>query len=56
MKLVEQSEAINALESVRRYNDATKVFEDLRNSVYQILALYAGGNAGCAGCSGCSSK
>ena len=56
MKLVEQSEAINSLESVRRYNDATKVFEDLRNNIYQILALYAGGNAGCAGCSGCSSQ
>ena len=56
MKLVEQSEAINSLESVRRYNDATKVFEDLRNNIYQILALYAGGSAGCAGCSGCSSQ
>ena len=56
MKLVEQSNAINSLESVRRYNDATKVFEDLRNNIYQILALYAGGNAGCAGCSGCSSQ
>ncbi len=52
MKLVEQSEALSALDSVRRYNDAAKVFEDLRNNVYQILALYAGGNAGCAGCSG----
>ena len=54
MKLVEQSEAISALESVRRYNDASKVFEDLRNNVYQILALYLGANtSGCAGCSGC---
>ncbi len=57
MKLVELSEAVNALESVRRCNDATKVFEDLRNDVYQILALYLGPNTGgCAGCSGCGGK
>lgn len=40
-------------ESVRRYNEATDAFGDLRDQVYQILALYLGQGGGCAGCSGC---
>ncbi len=57
MRMITLSEQLNALESVRRYNEASDAFEALRGDIYQILALYLGGNgAGCAGCSGCGGK
>ncbi len=53
-RMITLSEAINERESVRRYNEASDAFEALRGDIYQILALYLGGNtAGCAGCAGC---
>ncbi len=50
-------ERLEACESVRRYNEASDAFSDLKTNVYQILALYLGeGGGGCAGCGGCAKR
>lgn len=56
-RMITPSEAINARESVQKYNEASDAFEALRSDICQILSLYLGGNmAGCAGCAGCGNK
>ena len=52
--MLSYGERLAERESVRRYNDATDAFGDLRDQIYQILALYLGQGSGCAGCGGCT--
>ncbi len=54
-RMIRNGEALEARKTVRDFNAATEAFNDLREAVYQILALYLGPDtAGCAGCAGCA--